>query len=110
MKSEIKFADEKVKKNFEELQNSKTEDERIYKWICRAFEDLEENAFCGTRIPKKLIPKIYIEKYGVDNLLKYDLPKAWRLIYSVANGQICVISIILEWMSHKDYERRFRYG
>lgn len=31
-----------------------------------------------------------------DNLWKYDLPKAWRLIYSVANGEVCIISIVLE--------------
>jgi len=70
MKSEINFADEKVQKSFEELENSKYEDKMLYKWICRAFEDLEENAFCGIRIQKKLIPKIYIEKYKIDNLWK----------------------------------------
>jgi len=109
MNSEISFADEKVKKSFEELKDSKSEEKMLYKWICRAFEDLEENAFCGIRIKKKLIPKVYIEKYNINNLWKYDLPKGWRLIYSVANSQICILSIILEWMSHKDYERRFNY-
>ena len=62
MKSEIKFADEKVQKNFEELKNSKTEDKKLYKWICRAFEDLEENGFSGIRIQKRLIPKVYLKK------------------------------------------------
>ena len=109
MKSEIKFADEKVQKNFEELKDSKTEDQKLYKWICRAFEDLEENAFCGIRVQKRLIPRVYIKKYGIDNLWKYDLPKGWRLLYSVANSEVCIISIILEWMDHKDYERRFKY-
>lgn len=68
MKSEIKFADEKVQRSFEALKDSRTEDQRLYKWICRAFEDLEENAFCGIRIQKRLIPKVYIEKYRIDNL------------------------------------------
>jgi len=61
------------------------------------------------QIKKKIIPKTYLEKYHIDNLWKYDLPKGWRLIYSVANGQIHILSIILEWMSHKDYEKRFNY-
>ena len=52
VKSEVDFADEKVQKNFEELKNSKTETKKLYKWICRAFEDLEENAFCGIQIQK----------------------------------------------------------
>ena len=109
MRSRIKFADEKVQKNFEELKNSQTEDKNLYKWICRAFEDLEKNAFSGIRIQKRLIPKIYFDKYGVDNLWKYDLPKAWRLIYFVAKGEVQILSIILEWISHKDYERRFKF-
>jgi len=109
MKSQIKYAEEKVKKSLEELKISKTEDQKLYKWINRAMDDLEENAFCGIQIQKKLIPKVYIEKYGIDNLWKYDLPKGWRLIYSVVNGDVQILSIILEWMCHKDYERRFGY-
>ncbi len=109
MKSDIKFVNEKVKKNFEELENSKTENKKLYKWVCRAFKDLEENAFCDIQISKRLIPRIYFERYDIDNLWKYNLPNAWRLLYSVKNGEIKILSIILEWMSHKDYERRFKY-
>ncbi len=72
MKSEIKFADEKLKENLEILKDSKTEDKKLYIWINRALDDLEENAFCGIQIPKRLISKVYIENYGVDNLWKYD--------------------------------------
>jgi Txe/YoeB family toxin of Txe-Axe toxin-antitoxin module len=108
MKSEIKFVDEKLQNLFEKLKDSKTEDKKLYEWIVRAFEDLEKNAFCGTQIPKRLIPKEY-KKYELDNLWKYDLPNAWRLIYTVAKGEVCVLSIVLEWMNHKDYENRFNY-
>ena len=109
MKSRIEFAEAKTEKALQDLRNSRTEDKKLYKWIFRAFEDLEENAFCGIQLPKRLIPRVYFDKYGIDNLWKYDLPKGWRLIYSVAKGQVRVLSIILEWMSHKKYERRFNY-
>jgi Txe/YoeB family toxin of Txe-Axe toxin-antitoxin module len=109
MRSKIKFADERVKESLKALKKSTTEDQKLYKWINQALDDLEENAFYGLQIPKKLIPKIYIKKYKIDNLWKYDLPRGWRLIYSVANNEVCVLSIILEWFSHKDYERRFKY-
>ena len=109
MKSEIKFAEARLEKTLQNLKVSKTEEEKLYKWIQRALADLKENAFCGIQLPKRLIPRIYISKYGIDNLWKYDLPKGWRLIYSVTNGNVCIISIILEWMNHKDYERRFNY-
>ena len=109
MKSQIKFAEEKLKIAFNKLIISKTENKNLYKWIDRAMDDLEENAFCGIQIQKNLIPKEYIQKYGIDNLWKYDLPKGWRLLYSVAKEEIIIISIIIEWLDHKNYERKFKY-
>jgi len=109
MKSQIKFAEEKVKSSLDKLKNSKTEDKKLYEWINRALDDIEENAFCAVQVPKKLIPKLYLDKYGIDNLWKYDLPKGWRLLYSVADGEVIIISIIIEWMDHKRYERVFKY-
>jgi len=109
MRSTAKFADEKIEQAYEKLKDSKTEDKNLRKWISRAIDDLEENAFCGIQVPKRLIPKIYIKKYGIDNLWKYDLPKGWRLMYSVAGDGVVIISIIIEWTDHKSYEKRFKY-
>lgn len=109
MKCRVVFADEKLKEAFEKLKDSTTGDRNLYKWLNRAFDDISENAFCGIQIPKRLIPKVYIEKYGIDNLWKYNLPNAWRLLYSVARDEIIIISIILEWLSHKEYEKKFKY-
>ena len=110
MRSRVVFADEKVKTIYEKLKDSKrTEDQTLYKWLNRAFDDLKENAFCGIQIPKKQIPKEYIKKYRIDNLWKYNLPNAWRMLYSVARDEVMVISIVLEWLPHKKYERRFKY-
>jgi len=81
----------------------------MYNLLSRALEDIENNAFCGIQIPKKLIPADYIKKYNIKNLWKYNLPDAWRLIYSIQGKNLLVFSIILEWMDHKTYERRFRY-
>jgi len=105
----IKFADEKVKKAFEELQYSTTEDKHLFDFLERAFKDIEKNAFCGIQISKKQIPKEYLKKYGIDNCWKYNLPNAWRLLYSVAREEVTVISIILEWSKHKEYDRKFNY-
>ncbi len=109
MKSEIKFAEEKLKESLNTLKESKTEDKKLYEWINRALDDLEENAFCGIQVAKRLIPKSYIQKYGIGNLWKYDMPRGWRLLYSVANNEINVLSIILEWVDHKEYEKRMKY-
>jgi Txe/YoeB family toxin of Txe-Axe toxin-antitoxin module len=110
MKSIVNFGESKLKEAYEKLKTSTyREDSFLYKWIKRAIDDLRQNAFCGIQIPKHLIPKEYITKYEIDNLWKYDFPQGWRLLYSIANDKISIISIILEWLDHKEYERRFNY-
>jgi Txe/YoeB family toxin of Txe-Axe toxin-antitoxin module len=110
MECRIFFADDKLKKTFENLKNSKTEDRKLYDFIYRALEDVEKDAFCGMQIQKKLMPKEYERKYGkIDNLWKYNLPNAWRLIYTVKGEGIFILGIVLEWLDHKNYERRFGY-
>ena len=108
-KIKVVFADEKLKEAYLKLKDAKTEDKMLFEWLNRAFDDLKKNPFCGIQIPKKLIPKTYIKKYGIDNLWKYDLPKAWRLLYSIIGDEIRIIAIVIEWLNHKDYERRFGY-
>lgn len=102
----VVFADEKVKEAYELL---KRENPELHKFIERAIEDLKTDPFSGVPIQKRLIPKIYIKKYSIENLWKYDLPGAWRLLYSVVGDKVKIISIILEWLDHKEYERRFGY-
>jgi len=105
----VKFADEKVKDAYHSLEKGDAAERELFKRLAKAFNDLRENAFCGIQIQKMLIPKPYLKKYNVDNLWKYNLPKGWRLLYSVRRDEIIVISIILEWLPHKEYERRFGY-
>jgi len=101
---EIQFANDKVKNAFEKL-----DDLELKKFLERAFKDICNDPFCGIQIPKKLIPEEYIKKFDVHNIWKYNLPGAWRLIYSIKGGEIVIVTIILEWMDHKEYERRFKY-
>jgi len=56
-----------------------------------------------------LWPKEYIQNYNITNLWKYDFPNAWRLIYTLEANEVKIVSIILNWMNHKDYDRLFRY-
>ncbi len=105
---EIYFADRKVQAEYEKLK-SKREFSDLYRFIKRAIDDIRMNPECGVAISKKLIPKVYVRKYGINNVYKYDLPNAWRLLYSVTKEGVEVIAIILEWCTHKEYERRFKY-
>ena len=105
----VAFISKKLKKYFEDLKSGNFEDKQLYDFIDRAMDDLKKDPTCGVKIPKRLWPKEYVKRYKITNLWKYDLPNAWRLIYTIASDEIKIMSIILEWFSHKDYERRFKY-
>ncbi len=104
--SKVVFVSEKLEKEFESL----SEEDPIKKHIRRAIEDLKTNSFSGIKIPQRLFPKEYVQKYGIKNLWKYDLPQGWRLIYTIIReNEVQLLSIILEFFDHKNYERRFGY-
>ena len=105
----VAFISQKIKIEFEKLKSGKFEDERLYNFIKRAINDLKENPSSGTKIPKKLWPKEYVKKHQITNLWKYDLPNAWRLIYTIETDNIKIMNIILEWFNHKNYEKKFKY-
>mgnify|MGYP001235878813 CR=1 FL=1 len=104
--SKVVFISDELEKNFNKL----AENDPIRKGIVRAIQDLKENAFYGIQIRKRLFPTEYVKKYGINNLWKYDLPKGWRLLYTVTpENEVELISAILEWFNHKNYERKFKY-
>ncbi len=104
--SKVVFIEQELEDGFNRLK----EEDFLKKSMIRAIKDLQENAFCGIQIPKRLIPKEYLHKYGLTNLWKYNLPQGWRLLYTVtADNEIELISAILEWFDHKGYERRLGY-
>ena len=105
----VAFISRKLKQEFESLKEGKFESRKLYEFIQRAIYDLKQNPGCGIKIPKKLWPQIYIKNYQITNLWKYDLPNGWRLIYTIETNKVKIMSIILEWFDHKEYERRFGY-
>lgn len=105
----VAFVNKSLEKEFEDLKTNKFVDKKLYDFIDRAISDLKKNPLVGIKIPKSLWPKEYVKKYDIRNLQKYDLPNGWRLIYTIKTDEIKILSIILEWFSHKNYEKRFKY-
>jgi len=104
--SKVVFISQELEDSFNELPSN----DFLKKSIIRAIRDLNRNAFAGIHVPKRLIPREYIQKYGINNLWKYDLPKGWRLLYTVTSeNEVELISAILDWFDHKEYERKFKY-
>jgi hypothetical protein len=106
-KNFVSFIDKKTKK---EYFRAKEENPTLFKFLERATDDLKKDPEIGTKIPKKYWPEYYVKRHKIDNLWKYDLPNAWRLIYTIVKAEVKIISVILEWFDHKNYERRFGYG
>jgi len=69
-KISVVFADEEVQKAY---LKTKSYEPTLYKFLDKATDDLKLNPFCGVQIPKRQIPGTYIQKYGIDNLWKYNL-------------------------------------
>jgi hypothetical protein len=109
MKSALYFADDQVSDVFFKLQSGRVEEKEIFRQLNTAFDMIAIDPFCGIQVPKRLIPKVYITKYGIDNLWKFNFHKNWRLMYSVAGDGKHVVTLVLEWLPHKEYERRFGY-
>lgn len=105
----VAFINIKVKKEFESLNGGRFEDKKLFGYIQRAIDDLKLNPGSGTKIPKNLWPEKYTKEYKITNLWKYDLPNAWRLIYTLEADELQIVSFILEWFDHKSYEKRFSY-
>ncbi|MFH1520631.1 MAG: hypothetical protein ABID61_03235 [Candidatus Micrarchaeota archaeon] len=78
---------------------------------------LKANYSYGIQIPRKQIPRTYLENYEVTNLWKVDLSGYWRLIYTLKQPQreeteIDIITIwldVLDILDHPTYDKRFGY-
>jgi hypothetical protein len=71
----------------------------------------KRNFHYGDPIAKNKIPKEYIQKYGVTNLFRVELPKFWRMLYTLTDGEseIEIIAFVLDIIDHKKYNKKFRY-
>ena len=104
--SKVVFIEDELEKAFYSL----SDDDFLKKSLIRAIKDLKQNAFSGIQMPKRLIPNKYKKNYNLNNMWKYDLPRGWRLLYTVtAENEVELISAILDWFDHKNYERIMKY-
>jgi len=81
----------------------------LLKVVNEGLDVLKENMFAGERIEKKKFPKYYVQKYGVNNLYKFNLDSRTRLVYTLVAEETGVAVVVLEILDHKKYEERFGY-
>ena len=78
-------------------------------WVNR----LRENAFAGDQIPKDRIPAAFAKRSavpdGVSNAWRFETPLAFRGVYTIQSRMQGPEVIILEVLSHKEYDRLIGY-
>ena len=105
----VKEFDDEFEKLKQRAKQGDGESVKLVKLIKKGINKLKYDYKYGDHVSKEKIPKEYIEKYGVKNLWKLDLSSFWRLIYTVRGTEIEVISVLLEVLDHKKYDRKFGY-
>jgi hypothetical protein len=108
-----------AKEEFDDLNNAVGEEiskgitssdhQTLLKSIKQKIDLLKVNPEYGIHIPKDRIPKEYVKDYDVTNLWKINLSGAWRMIYTIRGSEVEIISLILDIMEHRDYEKKFKY-
>lgn len=100
-------------KDFLKLKKRAEKGESEAKQLLLLIEDatrtLEIDRDAGVKVPRKLWPKEYVQKYGITNLWKYNLDAYWRLTYTITGDSVKMYLIYLEYLPHPEYERRFGY-
>lgn len=86
-----------------------SENIQLLRAIDRSIENLKINPQYGVHISKKYVPKKLEEKYGTHHLWKVNLPNSWRMIYTIVGSEIQILSLVLEIVDHKEYNKLFGY-
>lgn len=114
MKKVLVILSKEAKESFDEL-NLKARDSKIDASILKSIKTkidfIKMNPMYGDPVPKNLIPKEYVEKYGVTNLFHVELASFWRMDYTLKNNdsEIEIIAFVLSITNHEDYNKKYGY-
>src|SRR3989338_8697584 len=106
--SEYKKLNEIVGQKIKESKEN-TEEMQLLRSIRQKIDFVKANPFYGDNIAKGLIPKEYIARYDAKNLWRVELTNYWRMIYTIKGDQVEIICFVLDIISHKEYDKKFRY-
>lgn len=83
----------------------------LFYGLNKKLEIIKNNPHYGNPIAKKLIPKEYKLKYGINNLFRVELPSYWRVLYTLTNknSKEEIIIFIIDIIDHKIYNKKFKY-
>ena len=82
---------------------------RLLREVDAAIDLLKQNAIADEKIPKDRWPRRYLEKYGIRNLYRYGIGGGFRITYTLQSEETRIIVLILDVLSHPQYELLFGY-
>ena len=82
---------------------------QLSKIVTKGIEKLKYDYRYGEHIRRERIPAEYFKNFGIENLWKLNLGSFWRMLYTIQGKESEVVSVILEVLDHKDYDRKFGY-
>lgn len=94
--------------DFMKFYTSLPPNHELKKHIDDAMDLLKLDLFRGNKIEKKLWPKRYIDEHGINNLFRYQLPKGYRMLYTIVSTDE-TICLLIEVLTHKEYDKLFGY-
>ena len=93
-----------------DLKKSKIE-ATVFRAIEKKIGLIKNNAQYGEPVAKKLIPKRFVEQYGVRNLFWVSLPNFWRMLYTLdSDEEIEIVAFVLHISDHREYNKLMNYN
>jgi len=75
-----------------------------------ALDKLKANIMAGEKIQRSQWPPLYVRRYGISNLWKFNMSRGARLIYTILSENGRWVVVVFEmFLTHKEYEKRFGY-
>lgn len=96
-------------KELSDFLNALGPNHKFNTWMANMKLVLKGNMLAGDAVPKGQIPSHYREKFGLNNLYRYDHPEGYRSCYTLLTYDVGVCPLILDLKSHKEYSRIFGY-
>ena len=95
---------------FAEFYQSLSKNDKLYKELDTLLEALAENPKLGDLISFEKIPQSLEKKYpDLDNLLRAEVNRNWRLLYTLVGWPENKTVYVLMAMPHKEYDQLFGY-
>jgi len=77
--------------------------------VCQVRQELLQDYTKGRKEQKDRWPRYYVEKWNLTNLFKCDLRQGYRVTYTLQFEGAGMAVILLELLSHDEYDKRFGY-